>query len=457
MTTKFSFVPLLVVLLLLASCGKYLSKVSNQSLIIPSSVAGFQSLLDNALLVTNSTPGLTPLGVDDYYLSDSNWLALTAPSGTAYNWQANIFRGQATPSWNNPYAAIYYANVVLDNMPGLATDSGNQAAYNAVRGSALFYRSFHFWGLEETFGQPYRPATTATDLGIPLRLSENPVGPETRSSVQVVYQQILQDLWQALPLLPAKVQSSYLNRPSRPAAYALLARVYLTMQDSVHAKACADSCLNEYNELVDYNTLDTGSLHPFSWQGNNEVLFQCSAVNYSVLHGDAAEIDTNLYRSYDTNDLRRVIFFRPAPSGDGGVCMKDGYSGLVYLFSGLATDEVYLIRAECRARLGDITGAMSDLNTLLQVRWRTGTFVPYTAASSRDALALVLTERRKETLFRELRWADLRRLNQDGRFAMQLTRVLGNQTDSLPPMDPRYAYPIPDDEVLLTGIPQNPR
>jgi len=68
-----------------------------------------------------------------------------------------------------------------------------------------------------------------------------------------------------------------------------------------------------------------------------------------------------------------------------------------------------------------------------------------------------LKERRKELLFRGLRWTDLRRLNLDPRFAVTLARNVSGQIYSLPPEDPRYAWPIPDDEIQASGIPQNPR
>jgi hypothetical protein len=318
-------------------------------------------------------------------------------------------------------------------------------------------RALHCYYLQETFGQPYRPATAGTDLGIPLQLTDNTNQPVTRATVQEVYRQIIRDDSMAIALLPVGIQSANPNRPCRPAAYALLARVYLTMQDSANAERYADDCLNLYSTLVDYNTVDSSEAHPFPLTGNKEVLFQCSAYNYPVMYNDMAEVDSNLYRSYAINDLRRAVFFRPAPSGDGGVCFKGNYTGQLYLFSGLAVDEVYLIRAECRARSGNIAGAMSDLNTLLSSRWRSGTFQPYTAATADQALALVLTERRKETLFRELRWSDLRRLNQDPRFAISLIRILAEQVDTLPPLNDRYTYPIPENEIQLSGIPQNQR
>jgi starch-binding outer membrane protein, SusD/RagB family len=451
---------LLVSCALLGSCKKYLAKVSDQSLVVPSTVSDYRKLLDNKLMTLNSTPGLGALGVDDYFLPYTDWLSLGAPEGTAYNWQVDIFDGQSTFSWNNPYEAIYYCNVVLGGIGTAAIDSSGKAEYYAVWGSALFYRAFHHFLLEETFGQPYRPATAATDAGIPLRLTVVPSQPETRSSVASVFQQLLNDLRQSLSMLPTAVQWSYRNRPCRPAAFALLSRICLTMQDYSDAQAYADSSLNGYGTLVDYNTVDSTKGHPFPAGGNNEVLFQCSAYNYPVLYSSEAEIDTTLYRSYDPNDLRRAIFFKPAPSEDGGVLFKGSYTGQVYLFSGLSVDEVWLIRAECKARAGDVTGSLNDLNALLINRWRTGTFQQYTTATvatADQALTLVLAERRKETLCRELRWFDLRRLNQDARTAVTLIRILGAQTDTLAPQDNRYAYPIPDSEIQLGGIPQNPR
>jgi len=138
----------------------------------------------------------------------------------------------------------------------------------------------------------------------------------------------------------------------------------------------------------------------------------------------------------------------------GGYSFKGSYS--VYsLFIGIATDEVYLMRAECNARLGNKDAALNDLNTLMVTRWSTGTFIPFTAATSQDALNIILQERRKELIFRNLRWMDIKRLNKDGA-NITLTRIIGGQTYTLPPNDNRFALPLPADIVKMTGMPQNP-
>jgi len=70
----------------------------------------------------------------------------------------------------------------------------------------------------------------------------------------------------------------------------------------------------------------------------------------------------------------------------------------------------------------------------------------------------LIQERRKELPFSgNLPWEDLRRLNQEPNFAKTLTRMLNGETFSLPPGDNRYVYPIPENEISLSGIQQNPR
>lgn len=88
-------------------------------------------------------------------------------------------------------------------------------------------------------------------------------------------------------------------------------------------------------------------------------------------------------------------------------------------------------------------------------RWRKNRFKPFTAASADDALALVLKERRKELLFRGLRWIDIKRLNKEGA-GINITRLVNGMRYTLEPGDPRFALPLPADVIDASGMPQNP-
>jgi hypothetical protein len=99
---------------------------------------------------------------------------------------------------------------------------------------------------------------------------------------------------------------------------------------------------------------------------------------------------------------------------------------------------------------------LQDVNILLVNRFKTGTFQPYSAASSQEALQLVIAERKKELVFRGLRFTDLRRLNKEGA-GIWLNRVVNGIVFQLPPNDLRYTLPIPNDAIAGSKIVQNPR
>src|SRR5690606_18453219 len=167
-------------------------------------------------------------------------------------------------------------------------------------------------------------------------------------------------------------------------------------------------------------------------------------------------VDRSFYKSFSENDLRKSIFFRE--NVDGSFYYRGGYTGVLnMMFSGMTNAEIYLMRAECYAREGKISEAMNDLNTLLQNRLdHTHPIIPVTASSKEEALELILLERRRELMFRGLRWPDIKRLNKDGA-NITLTRIVDGKTYTLPPNDNRYALPIPEDVIQLSGMPQNPQ
>ncbi|MBS1503668.1 MAG: RagB/SusD family nutrient uptake outer membrane protein, partial [Bacteroidetes bacterium] len=299
--------------------------------------------------------------------------------------------------------------------------------------------------------------TALSDLGIPLRLKADIAEKVGRGTVQEVYDQIINDLNQAITLLPSVTQP-YRTTPTKQAAYATLARVYLTMGDYGNALSNANSALGFNNTLLDYNTLTPSSRLSMPYFYNNPEVLIYSVISTGILANLYAVIDSSLYKSYDNNDLRKTLFFSGIPNAYGPSFVGTyGGKNPYQLFSAPAVDELYLIKAECEARAGSTNQAMTDLNALLSKRWKTGTFTNRTASSSSDALAQILTERRKELVMRGVRWSDLRRLNGDPNYSVTITRKYKGQLYNLTPGSNLYVWPIPQDEILYSGIPDNPR
>ncbi|QES88747.1 RagB/SusD family nutrient uptake outer membrane protein [Rhizosphaericola mali] len=442
------------------SCEKkdtFLDKKPSTSLIVPTTLVDMQTLLDNSPII-NYAPQLNVVSTDEYYITKEMWEASFLPyEKNAYIWAKDIFGTSTSISdWNQFYTQIFYANLVLDGLERISRTVNSASLWDELYGRSLFIRSFAFYNLAILFSPVYDSSTASTDLGIPLKLSANINTAEKRSSVAQTYDRIITDLKKSIAFLPNTVDAN--NRVSKPAAYALLSRIYLSNREYILAGNYADSCLQLYNTLVDYNTLNLTATFPFPYNFA-ETIYLTRATNTlayisSLCIGlNGYFMDTTLYGMFsDNNDLRTQLFFTKNSSGIHG---KRGY-GAGVSFNGLATDEMYLIRAECNARQGKYLQAMDDLNTMLKPRWKTGTYISVVATSAQQALEYILKERRKQLMLRGLRWSDLRRLNKEG-YAIVLKRKLGNDTYTLAPNSPLYTLPIPNEEILNNNIQQNER
>jgi tetratricopeptide (TPR) repeat protein len=457
MKTKLIAITALLLICASFSCKKdFLDKKPDKALLVPVTLSDFQALLDNAD-VMNVSPFLNMLSADDYYSTDAGLASAFYYIQTSYIWAKDIYQGNSVFDWNTSYQQVFYANIVLDGLRKIKPDAASAVQYNQIKADALFIRSMAFYQLAQEFAVPYNPSSANNDLGIPLRLNSDVNEKSSRGTLQETYDQIIKDLLSAAELSPLTV--SYKTHSSKPAVSGLLARVYQTMQQYDRAKNHASSCLKMYNKLIDYNTLNLAAAKPFPFDlpnANDEVIFHDNLISVRFLTAPSVTfIDSTLYATYENNDLRKFAFF--ANKGNNRFVFKGTYTGATSVFTGIATDEIYLIRAECHARSGNIDSALADLNTLLQKRYKIGSFTPRTAANKDDALSQVLTERRKELVYRNLRWTDLRRLNQDPGLAITLKRTYNGTVYTLPPNDPKYTFPIPDDEIRSSGIEQNIR
>jgi starch-binding outer membrane protein, SusD/RagB family len=440
------------IILLIGGCRKFLDEKPGSKMATPETARDQQALLDQYNNLNMNSPASLEISSDNYYLTKEDWDRLSDDLKRMYLWEKDHLFEAPPNDWNYLYRTIYIANTVIEygEKPGAKEENDN------ILGQAYFWRGFSFQKAAFIWCLAYDEASAGTDPGIPLRLHADFNEVSVRGSVADTYGQIISDFKKSIQLLPEK--SIHAMRPSLAAAYGMLAKTYLVMRNYDSVYKYASLGLELRNDPQDYNDprILPAASFPFSnlKYSNADIVFESAGPPTTALAVTRGRIDSVLYSSYDANDLRRTIFFRRIVNNEYG--FKGSYEGGNSLFAGMTVGELYLMRAEAACRLGNIQSALADLNYLLLRRWKTGTFEPITITDPALLLNTILFERRKELLMRGHRWMDIKRLNKEGA-NINLVRKLDGQIYMLPAGDLRFALPIPEDVIELSGMLQNPR
>lgn len=450
---KLFFYSCLIISVLIGSCSSLLDEKPDIKMDIPKSLADAELLLNDYSTMNMGYPAYGEWSADDYYVTESTFAgALDLDQRNIYLWADMPY--QSVNQWQYPYKAVFNANLALDIVESIKNDANSLKREN-IEAIAYFFRAFAFQQLIEVFAPTYEHNTADLAMGIPLRLEPNIDLVSIRASLKQCYKQLVSDYNKALPGL--NIVEPIRGRPGRAAAYAGLARAYLNMSDFEMAYQYADSSLRLQDDLMDFNLLDSNAALPIA-QFNREVLFAATTGSAGPMSMTNGVVDSILYDSYDNHDLRRSIFFEMNSGLENSYSYKGSYdNSIATLFVGLTTSEMYMIKAECAARIGKVDEALNAINTLLLNRIQEGHFLLLDERNPEKLLRLILQERRKELVFRGRRWSDLKRLNLEPSFQKPLKRIMDGVIYILEPNSAKYAYRLPDPVVTIGKLTQNIR
>lgn len=438
--------------LFLCNCHDFLDAKPYNTLAQPNKIEDLRALLDYEAEMSSWYPGLGEVASDDFQV-DYKGLSSTLPVlQDTYLWRD---KGMTDGEWMLANKVISISNVVLEGLERVK--GGPLNVREQLEGEALFWRGWVFFNLAQIYCPPFTVLEPSSGLGLVLRTDSDSEIDQGRSTLAETYRQLLEDLHKSVELLPET--SQFITRPSKLVALAALARVYLTIEDYAKSEEMVDRVMQITSELLDFNDLDPTAAIPISMSNNIELFNFAQSWTVSFLMLEAStHVDPRLYERYEDSDLRKHIFFEENVSG---VKFKGSYHGQpTTAFFGLAQDEMYLIKAECLARRSAFKEGESYLNTLLNHRYKRGEFSPISFTDSDALLTRVLLERRKELIFRGLRWMDLRRLNRYPERAITLKRQFNDEPDVfsyLEPQDLRYTFLFPIEAIDAGGYEQNPR
>ncbi len=392
--------------------------------------------------------------------------------------------------WNNFYKVIATSNFILNRVDDLPDPN---LQHDRVKGEALVHRAHAYFMLVNMYASNYTESTAGNDLGVPL-LTEfgDPDIPLNRASVKEVYDLIIADYTEAVTLLPETANAN--TKPTKAAAYGLMAQAYLQMGNYDLALQNANQALALFSTLIDYNTLPKVpvAIH-FDFvnlklicvrpgeQFNPEMIFNSVTQQYidigPVLDGSVISLDPTIpllvtdatsFVSDEVYALGDPIFdirFANMILTRNGVKRFFGYANFIEnggLPRGISVPELILIKAESLARTGEFASAMTTLNDFRLTR-----YVSYAppgshkliAASQEEAIQHVLDERQREFMYRGKRMFDIKRLNALHNAGISATHTLPDGTTvTLSPDDNKWNIAIPPKEISLSPeLEQNPR
>nr|WP_314696275.1 RagB/SusD family nutrient uptake outer membrane protein [uncultured Prevotella sp.] len=438
------------VAVMMTSCNDFLD-IKPKGEKIPKTVTDFETLLNDESVqkISDTYPAYL---TDDVYLPDVAQGTATPGLNSVdqsirnlYLFKKEVFgEAQDDGFWFASYNRIYYYNTVIDNIMG--AEGTNEQQKRSIQAEAMISRALEYLYLVNGYAKHYDMRTAETDPGVPLILDEDIAKKNlVRASVKDVYAQILSDLQNALPNLPVQAKGNAF-RASKAAGYGVLAKTYLYMGNYAEALKAANEVLKINNSLLDLKKYAV--VKPQSSIGrtnvpqdieNPENIYIKFAPYVYGLSSKVFGAD-ELISLFSEDDMRLQVYFtknfRNIPTNK--------YVWAPYLRANLAvsTPEIYLIAAECEARVEDVGRAMTLVNKLRDNRIKNNTAL--TATDKDDALKKVLEERRRELAMSGMvRYIDLKRLNQEVRFAKSVTHITGDGTFKLEANSPLYVLPIP--------------
>lgn len=363
--------------------------------------------------------------------------------GTASNSSMPFYNNALLPTssiiagyWNSTYNQIYAANALIEGMENSKNLSVEEK--KRLTGEALFIRALAHFYLVGLFGDI--PYIKTTDY------RQNTTVVKTPSTA--VYQNISNDLQNAILLLSENYNSPDRIRPNKLACKALLARVYLYLKSYTEAANEASAVLNQTGVF----SLEQDPSKVFLIT-SKETIWQLQSVSagqntkegsiFIFQAGPPTTIALNpvLVNSFNVGDLRKTNWIKSVSKG-----ISTWYHAFKYKEQNttaaskeysivLRLAEQYLIRAEARAYQGDLIGAKEDVN---KIRNRAG--LAQTAASTKEEIFNAIMQERRWEFFTEHghRFFDLKRFN---RLDTELAPIKAgwNSSDSL--------FPIPQNEL----------
>ncbi|EDM36921.1 hypothetical protein PBAL39_18644 [Pedobacter sp. BAL39] len=485
---KYSYIFLLLGSLSLtgiSSCKDSFLEVDQKQRIVATRVADYELLMNSKDLYDFSSEGgwQSTVLLGDEVAAESDFLnSGTIQTQRLFRYEDVVYEeGQDSYDQKYFHNNLYNLNKIINEV-GDATE-GTEQQKQVLIAEARATRAWVYLQLINFYAKPYDASTAASDLGYPIiKTADISIRYFSRNTVQEVYDFILEDLNTALPALPVTPKAA--TRMGKAAAEAVLGKVYLYMgrfpEALTHFEASFAAIAQQNNPARLYNFNETfaddGSFLPIDEYagpngiGNNpndyteSVLVRTHYVgSYQPIGNDGLVLTEATQALFGSTDLRLNFYTVNTPDLEPNPSGRLRRYSTTYNKFGVQLPDLYLMRAECRARQNNLTGAVEDLLTLRRNRMpEEDAAVPANVSNNqRDLLHFIMDERIREFASEGYRWFDMRRLHKDPLFSSVLPPHIEYDSNNNP-----TAYPLREERLTLRlpsfyiaanpGMPNNP-
>ena len=403
--------------LLLSSCSDEFLEIVPKGKIIAEQTRDYEQLFYNirlySLTSTNSQVLLSPelIALEPFFSTEG------LREQRLYRWEGTIYDDeQNSNELESTMEQLYIYNKIVNEV--LNATEGTEAEKKSIQAEAKAGRALINFLLVNYYGLPYNEETSSTDLGFPIIDKADLTQSDfKRATVQENYDFIVKDLTEAIPNLANSVDSRF--RVTKAAGKAILGKVYTFMGKFEEARPLLDQALSELNNvgievgLLDYNVrYDKPALNV-----DPESLFAKQYSNSYVSYRNSFVVKPEVMDLYDENDLRFDLYTNKTTANKPiiveGAYRKAIGSGVTPF--DVRVQDIYLLDAEVKCRLNDLSGSVSVLESFRKHRMpEEDAGVPAAVASNREALLrFIFDERMREFAVTGFYWFDARRLTVD--------------------------------------------
>jgi starch-binding outer membrane protein, SusD/RagB family len=336
-------------------------------------------------------------------------------------------------------------NIVLENADKA---TGDPTLLKQLKAEAYIIRAYlHYW-LVNLYAKAYDPATAATDGGVPYVKTLAIAEVNKKNTVKEVYDNLLSDIDAAIAsgALPDKPKNNM--RVGVGFAYAVKAKVLLSMRDYANALVAVNESLKYNSQLEDHRQLlatpkEARVLIRNGLRSPDNVFYAVASNIDPTLFSPSYEILRDWYEpgniikdSTNTYNYQLGMLYVGLPDIPAWLAPTYESNG-----AGITTSDLVLMKAECLIRTNKVNEGVEEINKI-RIR-RVAPYTALTASTEAAAMAILQKTSRIEFLYTMKNFINIKRWNKEGTYPITIERTINGTKYVLQPNSPLWIFPFP--------------